>query len=196
MIIERKLWESWNLVWTIFLDEKEKELLSLQLVRSHSDFKLLSAQGFHPLYLSIYFYVLFYDRSKILGQIIPPGELWRWNSHHGSVKQDSDTQLRSSPNTGCSSRAAWPHFHSSTGVSGKVVLYLRVLTQCSNPSQDVSPITRHPLQALFIWAILQNKKELSKVIWEQVNVQVHGTCLLCRGCSRPLKCSVSSKTSM
>ncbi|XP_053140760.1 transient receptor potential cation channel subfamily M member 8-like isoform X10 [Hemicordylus capensis] len=33
---------------------------------------------------------------------------------------------------------------------------------------DVSLITRHPLQALFIWAVLQNKKELSKVIWEQL----------------------------
>lgn len=47
---------------------------------------------------------------------------------------------------------------------------IRMLTSHSNSSQDVSPITRHPLQALFIWAILQNKKELSKVIWEQVNV--------------------------
>ncbi|NXX03253.1 TRPM8 protein, partial [Larus smithsonianus] len=32
---------------------------------------------------------------------------------------------------------------------------------------DECPITRHPLQALFIWSVLQNKKELSKVIWEQ-----------------------------
>ncbi|XP_015284254.1 PREDICTED: transient receptor potential cation channel subfamily M member 8-like, partial [Gekko japonicus] len=32
---------------------------------------------------------------------------------------------------------------------------------------EASPIPRHPLQALFIWAVLQNKKELSKVIWEQ-----------------------------
>ncbi|KAG8515564.1 Transient receptor potential cation channel subfamily M member 8 [Galemys pyrenaicus] len=39
---------------------------------------------------------------------------------------------------------------------------------------DVSPITRHPLQALFIWAVLQNKRELSKVIWEQV---CSGICL-------------------
>ena len=37
----------------------------------------------------------------------------------------------------------------------------------------MSPVTRHPLQALFIWAILQNKKELSKVIWEQVSGQAH-----------------------
>lgn len=52
-------------------------------------------------------------------------------------------------------------------------LHLHVVTPCSHPSQDASLTTRHPLQALFIWAILQNKKELSKVIWEQVNVQAH-----------------------
>ncbi|KAJ6651113.1 hypothetical protein lerEdw1_000797, partial [Lerista edwardsae] len=34
---------------------------------------------------------------------------------------------------------------------------------------DKSLLTRHPLQALFIWAVLQNKKELSKVIWEQMD---------------------------
>uniref|UniRef100_A0A4X2ME05 Transient receptor potential cation channel subfamily M member 8 n=1 Tax=Vombatus ursinus TaxID=29139 RepID=A0A4X2ME05_VOMUR len=49
--------------------------------------------------------------------------------------------------------------------------------------QDVSPITRHPLQALFIWAILQNKKELSKVIWEQTR----GCTLAALGASKLLK---------
>lgn len=39
------------------------------------------------------------------------------------------------------------------------------------------PITRHPLQALFIWSVLQNKKELSKVIWEQVSWTVLSFCL-------------------
>ncbi|ELK32618.1 Transient receptor potential cation channel subfamily M member 8 [Myotis davidii] len=48
---------------------------------------------------------------------------------------------------------------------------------------DVSPITRHPLQALFIWAILQNKKELSKVIWEQTK----GCTLAALGASKLLK---------
>ncbi|XP_011726328.2 transient receptor potential cation channel subfamily M member 8 isoform X4 [Macaca nemestrina] len=48
---------------------------------------------------------------------------------------------------------------------------------------DVSPITRHPLQALFIWAILQNKKELSKVIWEQTR----GCTLAALGASKLLK---------
>uniref|UniRef100_A0A8C9BCL1 Transient receptor potential cation channel subfamily M member 8 n=1 Tax=Phocoena sinus TaxID=42100 RepID=A0A8C9BCL1_PHOSS len=48
---------------------------------------------------------------------------------------------------------------------------------------DVSPITRHPLQALFIWAILQNKKELSKAIWEQTR----GCTLAALGASKLLK---------
>uniref|UniRef100_A0ABI8A8Y6 Transient receptor potential cation channel subfamily M member 8 n=1 Tax=Felis catus TaxID=9685 RepID=A0ABI8A8Y6_FELCA len=48
---------------------------------------------------------------------------------------------------------------------------------------DVSPITRHPLQALFIWAILQNKKELSKVIWEQTR----GCTLAALGASKLLR---------
>uniref|UniRef100_A0A8C5V1W6 Transient receptor potential cation channel subfamily M member 8 n=1 Tax=Microcebus murinus TaxID=30608 RepID=A0A8C5V1W6_MICMU len=48
---------------------------------------------------------------------------------------------------------------------------------------DVSPITRHPLQALFIWAILQNKRELSKVIWEQTR----GCTLAALGASKLLK---------
>uniref|UniRef100_A0A8C6FNW6 Transient receptor potential cation channel subfamily M member 8 n=1 Tax=Moschus moschiferus TaxID=68415 RepID=A0A8C6FNW6_MOSMO len=48
---------------------------------------------------------------------------------------------------------------------------------------DVSPITRHPLQALFIWAILQNKKELSRVIWEQTR----GCTLAALGASKLLK---------
>lgn len=66
-----------------------------------------------------------------------------------------------------------PLFILNTSASPKVMFRLYTLTTCSVLSQDVSPITRHPLQALFIWAILQNKKELSKVIWEQVNVQAH-----------------------
>ncbi|KFO32444.1 Transient receptor potential cation channel subfamily M member 8 [Fukomys damarensis] len=48
---------------------------------------------------------------------------------------------------------------------------------------DASSITRHPLQALFIWAILQNKKELSKVIWEQTR----GCTLAALGASKLLK---------
>ncbi|XP_053141267.1 transient receptor potential cation channel subfamily M member 8-like isoform X2 [Hemicordylus capensis] len=48
---------------------------------------------------------------------------------------------------------------------------------------DVSLITRHPLQALFIWAVLQNKKELSKVIWEQTR----GCTLAALGASKLLK---------
>lgn len=43
------------------------------------------------------------------------------------------------------------------------------LRSCCSFFQDECPITRHPLQALFIWSVLQNKKELSKVIWEQVS---------------------------
>uniref|UniRef100_A0A5F9D9N8 Transient receptor potential cation channel subfamily M member 8 n=1 Tax=Oryctolagus cuniculus TaxID=9986 RepID=A0A5F9D9N8_RABIT len=49
--------------------------------------------------------------------------------------------------------------------------------------RDVAFITRHPLQALFIWAILQNKKELSKVIWEQTR----GCTLAALGASKLLK---------
>lgn len=67
-----------------------------------------------------------------------------------------------------------------TPTAANEVLHKHVLTACSGPSQDVSPIPRHPLQALFIWAILQNRKELSKVIWEQVGVRAHST----RGPSR------------
>ncbi|XP_039204987.1 transient receptor potential cation channel subfamily M member 8 isoform X6 [Crotalus tigris] len=48
---------------------------------------------------------------------------------------------------------------------------------------DGSLITRHPLQALFIWAILQNKKELSIVIWEQTR----GCTLAALGASKLLK---------
>ncbi|MEJ1272163.1 transient receptor potential cation channel subfamily M member 8 [Cricetulus griseus] len=48
---------------------------------------------------------------------------------------------------------------------------------------DASLTTRHPLQALFIWAILQNKKELSKVIWEQTK----GCTLAALGASKLLK---------
>ncbi|XP_004674816.1 PREDICTED: transient receptor potential cation channel subfamily M member 8 [Condylura cristata] len=48
---------------------------------------------------------------------------------------------------------------------------------------DVSPITRHPLQALFIWAVLQNKRDLSKVIWEQTR----GCTLAALGASKLLK---------
>ncbi|KAB1278670.1 Transient receptor potential cation channel subfamily M member 8 [Camelus dromedarius] len=73
--------------------------------------------------------------------------------------------------------------HVCTGAAAKVMFRLHGLTTCSNPSQDVSPITRHPLQALFIWAILQNKKELSKVIWEQTK----GCTLAALGASKLLK---------
>ncbi|XP_062972122.1 transient receptor potential cation channel subfamily M member 8 isoform X3 [Elgaria multicarinata webbii] len=48
---------------------------------------------------------------------------------------------------------------------------------------DISLVTRHPLQALFIWAVLQNKKELSKVIWEQTR----GCTLAALGASKLLK---------
>ncbi|XP_067404758.1 transient receptor potential cation channel subfamily M member 8 [Emydura macquarii macquarii] len=48
---------------------------------------------------------------------------------------------------------------------------------------DESSITRHPLQALFIWSVLQNKKELSKVIWEQTK----GCTLAALGASKLLK---------
>ncbi|KAM4869434.1 LOW QUALITY PROTEIN: transient receptor potential cation channel subfamily M member 8-like [Urocitellus parryii] len=48
---------------------------------------------------------------------------------------------------------------------------------------DVSFITRHSLQALFIWAILRNKKELSKVFWEQTR----GCTLAALGASKLLK---------
>lgn len=68
-----------------------------------------------------------------------------------------------------------------TPTAANGVLHWHVLTACSGPSQDVSPITRHPLQALFIWAILQNKKELSKVIWEQVGVRAQSKRGLSRG---------------
>ncbi|XP_029463788.1 transient receptor potential cation channel subfamily M member 8 [Rhinatrema bivittatum] len=49
--------------------------------------------------------------------------------------------------------------------------------------QDISPITRHPLQVLFIWAVLQNKRNLSKVIWEQTR----GCTLAALGASKLLK---------
>ncbi|XP_053926525.1 transient receptor potential cation channel subfamily M member 8 isoform X3 [Cuculus canorus] len=48
---------------------------------------------------------------------------------------------------------------------------------------DECSITRHPLQALFIWSVLQNKKELSKVIWEQTR----GCTLAALGASKLLK---------
>uniref|UniRef100_A0A8D2KYE7 Transient receptor potential cation channel subfamily M member 8 n=1 Tax=Varanus komodoensis TaxID=61221 RepID=A0A8D2KYE7_VARKO len=48
---------------------------------------------------------------------------------------------------------------------------------------DISLVTRHPLQALFIWAVLQNKRELSKVIWEQTR----GCTLAALGASKLLK---------
>ncbi|NWX44990.1 TRPM8 protein, partial [Steatornis caripensis] len=48
---------------------------------------------------------------------------------------------------------------------------------------DECPITRHPLQVLFIWSVLQNKKELSKVIWEQTR----GCTLAALGASKLLK---------
>nr|XP_028558594.1 transient receptor potential cation channel subfamily M member 8 isoform X1 [Podarcis muralis] len=48
---------------------------------------------------------------------------------------------------------------------------------------DASLISRHPLQVLFIWAVLQNKKELSKVIWEQTR----GCTLAALGASKLLK---------
>ncbi|NXO03232.1 TRPM8 protein, partial [Rhinopomastus cyanomelas] len=51
------------------------------------------------------------------------------------------------------------------------------------PLTEECPITRHPLQALLIWSILQNKKELSKVIWEQTR----GCTLAALGASKLLK---------
>lgn len=149
---------------------------SLQPFRSHSVLKLLSAHFF-----TLYTFPSTCTLSFMIDQ------RFCWNSHHCSVKMDSDAKLQSPPNMGHSPRASWPCLHSYTSVSAKVVLHLHVLTPCSNPSQDVSPITRHPLQALFIWAILQNKKELSKAIWEQVNVQVCGRCMLGCGRSDPFK---------
>ncbi|XP_039350637.1 transient receptor potential cation channel subfamily M member 8 isoform X2 [Mauremys reevesii] len=59
--------------------------------------------------------------------------------------------------------------------NGKVETEIRLL--------DESSITRHPLQALFIWSVLQNKKELSKVIWEQTR----GCTLAALGASKLLK---------
>ncbi|KAG9473373.1 hypothetical protein GDO78_016513, partial [Eleutherodactylus coqui] len=49
--------------------------------------------------------------------------------------------------------------------------------------QDLTPIIKHPIQILFIWAILQNKRELSKVIWEQTR----GCTLAALGASKLLK---------
>uniref|UniRef100_A0A8C5WCS7 Transient receptor potential cation channel subfamily M member 8 n=1 Tax=Leptobrachium leishanense TaxID=445787 RepID=A0A8C5WCS7_9ANUR len=49
--------------------------------------------------------------------------------------------------------------------------------------QDLTPIIKHPIQVLFIWAILQNKRELSKVIWEQTR----GCTLAALGASKLLK---------
>ncbi|NP_001155066.1 transient receptor potential cation channel, subfamily M, member 8 L homeolog isoform X1 [Xenopus laevis] len=49
--------------------------------------------------------------------------------------------------------------------------------------QDLSPIIKHPIQVLFIWAILQNKRHLSKVIWEQTR----GCTLAALGASKLLK---------
>ncbi|XP_069841298.1 transient receptor potential cation channel subfamily M member 8 [Dendropsophus ebraccatus] len=49
--------------------------------------------------------------------------------------------------------------------------------------QDLTPIIKHPVQVLFIWAILQNKRELSKVIWEQTR----GCTLAALGASKLLK---------
>ncbi|XP_075463467.1 transient receptor potential cation channel subfamily M member 8 isoform X1 [Ascaphus truei] len=50
-------------------------------------------------------------------------------------------------------------------------------------SEDLSPIIKHPIQALFIWTVLQNKRELSKVIWEQTR----GCTLAALGASKLLK---------
>ncbi|XP_075140021.1 transient receptor potential cation channel subfamily M member 8-like [Leptodactylus fuscus] len=49
--------------------------------------------------------------------------------------------------------------------------------------QDRTAIIKHPVQVLFIWAILQNKRELSKVIWEQTR----GCTLAAVGASKLLK---------
>ncbi|KAM4026122.1 transient receptor potential cation channel subfamily M member 8 isoform 1-T1 [Anomaloglossus baeobatrachus] len=49
--------------------------------------------------------------------------------------------------------------------------------------QDLTPIIKHPIQVLFIWAVLQNKRELSKVIWEQTR----GCTLAALGASKLLK---------
>ncbi|XP_068103068.1 transient receptor potential cation channel subfamily M member 8 isoform X2 [Hyperolius riggenbachi] len=49
--------------------------------------------------------------------------------------------------------------------------------------QDLTPIIKHPVQVLFIWAILQNKRELSRVIWEQTR----GCTLAALGASKLLK---------
>ena len=155
-------------------------MLSLLAVKSHSVFKLLSAH-FFTLYtfpstctlpfmidqrLCVKLYHLVHCGDEMLIPI-----LWKW-SQAPSYRPSKHGVLP---------RASWPHFPSYTRVSAQV------LTPRSNPSQDVSPITRHPLQALFIWAILQNKKELSKVIWEQVNAQSLGKYTLCCGCSDPLR---------
>ncbi|XP_046799508.1 transient receptor potential cation channel subfamily M member 8 isoform X4 [Gallus gallus] len=59
--------------------------------------------------------------------------------------------------------------------NNKHELEIHLSTEC--------PITRHPLQALFIWSVLQNKKELSKVIWEQTR----GCTLAALGASKLLK---------
>ncbi|KAM9305156.1 transient receptor potential cation channel subfamily M member 8 [Gastrophryne carolinensis] len=49
--------------------------------------------------------------------------------------------------------------------------------------QDLTPIIKHPVQVLFIWTILQNKRDLSKVIWEQTR----GCTLAALGASKLLK---------
>ncbi|XP_066855704.1 transient receptor potential cation channel subfamily M member 8 isoform X12 [Anser cygnoides] len=59
--------------------------------------------------------------------------------------------------------------------NSKDEMEIRISNEC--------PITRHPLQALFIWSVLQNKKELSKVIWEQTR----GCTLAALGASKLLK---------
>ncbi|XP_075036516.1 transient receptor potential cation channel subfamily M member 8-like isoform X2 [Mixophyes fleayi] len=49
--------------------------------------------------------------------------------------------------------------------------------------QNLSAIKKHPVHVLFIWTILQNKRQLSKVIWEQTR----GCTLAALGASKLLK---------
>uniref|UniRef100_A0A8C5PWT9 Transient receptor potential cation channel subfamily M member 8 n=1 Tax=Leptobrachium leishanense TaxID=445787 RepID=A0A8C5PWT9_9ANUR len=49
--------------------------------------------------------------------------------------------------------------------------------------QDIFPIKKHPVQLLFIWAIIQNKRDLSGVLWEQIK----GSTLAAIGATKLLK---------
>lgn len=74
-------------------------------------------------------------------------------------------QVTEPSNTGCSYKGILTPFHSHPSVSASDVPPIQVLWLTALTSQDVSPITRHPLQAPSSGPSTPTKGAL-KVIWE------------------------------